>query len=407
MERCTSCGSELPGAAQFCGQCGCVVVTVREMPTSMSGYPAVNALQAHMPQSDAGLLYAAHAPLRGGVYGSTGGSIWSQGEVTEQISEAEEEEREEEERRRALFIPPLPLAGGQPFANTPMVQGTPQFSDVPVVQGNPGAPSPVSALQGAPSSIPPLFAAASAPPTPPPLPNQVPWPPTYPTSPLTNPSSPPKPTGGTGSQPGGGSCALTGLILTVVFLVIAGIIGGLLFGIPPAFSHVGSPNKVPPKQEGQAKISVTPDTLDFGTLDAGQKLTKTVTVSNSGSLALDWKVSTVSANWVTVDTTSQTIQPGTLPDTIQVSVDTAHLVAGNQSASLTIGSNGGSAQVAITLVVNLSKSMAAQTPCTLSAPSSANETFEASVGSDPAAQVLTIGTTGSCSSGFTDRKSVV
>ena len=384
MERCTSCGSELPGAAQFCGYCGRVVITVKEMPTSISGSS-----------------HTVHGSLRSGAYSSTG-SILSKGEMTQQIPASEEEEYEEEERRRALFGLPLlgPLAGGQPPANTPMVQGTPQFSSVPVVQGNPGGPSPVPALQGAPSSTPSLFAPVSAPYTPPPLPNPELWPPSYPNAPLTNPSSSPKQTGSgnAGSRPGGGgSCALTGLIVAVVFLVVIGTIGGLLFGVPPAFSLFGSSNKIPPSLKGQAKLNVTPEALNFGTLDTGQKLTKAVTVSNSGSLALDWKVNAASANWVTVDTTSQTIQPGALPDTIHVSVDATNLAAGNQSATLTISSNGGSAQVAITLVVN--QPTPAQQPCMLSAPSSSNETFNASMGSNPAAQTLTIGASGSCSSG--------
>src|SRR6266568_6293480 len=390
MERCTSCGSELPGAAQFCGYCGRVVITVKEMPTSISGSSQT-----------------VHGSLRSGAYSSTG-SIWSKGEMTRQIPASEEEEYEEEERRRALFGLPLlgPLAGGQPPANTPMVQGTPQFSSVPVVQGNPGGPSPAPALQGAPqgapSSTPSLFAPVSAPYTPPPLPNPELWPPSYPNAPLTNPSSSPKQTGSgnAGSRPGGGgSCALTGLIVAVVFLVVIGTIGGLLFGVPPAFSLFGSSNKIPQSVKGQAKLNVTPEALNFGTLDTGQKLTKAVTVSNSGSLALDWKVNAASANWVTLDTTSQTIQPGALPDTIHVSVDTTNLAAGNQSATLTISSNGGSAQVAITLVVN--QPTPAQQPCMLSAPSSSNETFNASMGSNPAAQTLTIGASGSCSSGVT------
>src|SRR3989440_3745562 len=405
MERCTSCGSELPGAAQFCGYCGRVVITVKEMPTSMSGHPAVNAVEEHMPTSISGSSHTLHGSLRSAAYSSTG-SIWSKGEMTRQIPASEEEEYEEEERRRALFGLPLlgPLAGGQPPANTPMVQGTPQFSNVPVVQGNRGGPSPVPALQGAPLPTPSLFAPASAPYTPPPLPNPESWPPSYPTAPLTNPSSSPKQTGSgnASNRPGSGrSCALTGLILAAVFLVIIGTIGGLLFGVPPAISHFGSSNKIPPTLKGQAKLKVTPEALNFGALDAGQKLMKGVTVSNSGSLALDWKVNAASANWVSVDTTSQTIQPGALPDTIQVRVDTANLAAGNQSAKITISSNGGSAQVAITLLVNQSKPTPAQPPCTLSAPSSSNETFHAGMGSDPAAHTLTIGASGSCSSRVT------
>ena len=43
MERCTSCGWALPDAAQFCGYCGRAVITIREMPTHMSGNPVMNA----------------------------------------------------------------------------------------------------------------------------------------------------------------------------------------------------------------------------------------------------------------------------------------------------------------------------------------------------------------------------
>src|SRR5947207_11739813 len=125
MERCTSCGSELPGAAQFCGDCGHVVITVREMPTSMSGHPAVNAVEEQIPTSISGSSQTVHGPLRRGAYSSTG-STWSEGEMTQQIPASEEEDYEEEERRRALFGLPLFGPGGQPPANTPMVQGTPQ-----------------------------------------------------------------------------------------------------------------------------------------------------------------------------------------------------------------------------------------------------------------------------------------
>src|SRR5437868_15495371 len=79
MECCTSCGSELPGAAQFCGYCGRVVITVKEMPTSMSGHPAVNAVENYMPPSISGSSQTVHGSLRSGVYSSTG-SIWSKGE---------------------------------------------------------------------------------------------------------------------------------------------------------------------------------------------------------------------------------------------------------------------------------------------------------------------------------------
>jgi hypothetical protein len=586
------------------------------MPTHMSSYPR----EGDTPPTTSGSSHPVPPSfLSSGEYGDSSiQTIWPKGEMTQQIPDSEEEEYEDEERRRALLGLPFlgALAGGQaPPAGTPMVQGTPQFANVPLVQGNPGGPNPALPLQAAPSSTPSQFAPPSVSHNPPPpLARAESGPSSYVTAPLAKPSSPPKHTGtGSGSTrpgPGGGSCALVALILAVVCLIIAGTIGGLFFGVPPAISVVGSskvtmgeglhlhgyhffpggsitltldnrlqlfssassatgetlshspsaalqvnvagqltaqntPIKAdgsgsfditipvstawglgshtlrategissrsavvnftveaaaarllaepstldfgklmvgskailsvalnnsggqalnwkattggatwlklapdagklqagaspqfiyvtadtgqlkvgsysatltinsnggraqvsvalqvtPQGQKPQAKLSVTPNALDFGSLDAGHQLSKAIIIGNSGNLALNWKAGTGNANWVTVDTSSQTIQPGALPDTINVTVDTTNLAPGNQSAMLTISSNGGSAQVVITLAVN-QPVQNPQQPCTLSAPSSSNETFNAKMGTDPAAQTLTIGVSGSCSSGVT------
>ncbi len=154
---------------------------------------------------------------------------------------------------------------------------------------------------------------------------------------------------------------------------------------------------VPPGPKPVAKLNVTPNSLDFGTLDVGNQATKTVTVSNSGTLALKWKADTGNANWVTLDTTSQTIQPGALPNTIKVTVDTTNLSGGPQSASVNITSNGGNAQVTINVVVNV------PSLCALQAPSPISASFSAQWGSNPrpATQSLTTGVTGTCAGGVT------
>jgi hypothetical protein len=154
---------------------------------------------------------------------------------------------------------------------------------------------------------------------------------------------------------------------------------------------------VPPGPKPVAKLNVTPNSLDFGTLDVGNQATKTVTVSNSGTLALNWKADSGNANWVTLDTTSQTIQPGALPNTIKVTVDTTNLTGGPQSASVNITSNGGNAQVTINVVVNV------PSLCALQALSPTSASFGAQWGSNPkpAAQSLTAGVTGTCAGGVT------
>lgn len=157
---------------------------------------------------------------------------------------------------------------------------------------------------------------------------------------------------------------------------------------------------VPASPQPVAKINVTPASLDFGTLDTGQQLTKALVISNAGTLALNWKADTGDANWIILDTTTQVIRPGALPDTIKATVDTTNLSAGPQTAELTIISNGGNMQVPIKVVVNIPQTTQ---PCTLQAPSAASIAFHAKVGAnpDPATQSFTIGVIGTCPGGVT------
>ncbi len=110
---------------------------------------------------------------------------------------------------------------------------------------------------------------------------------------------------------------------------------------------------VAPPVQKRAQLSVSPAALDFGTLRAGQGSTQTVTINNSGNLKLDWQATTGNAGWLLLDTTSNSIQPGGTAQKINVSVDTTGLNAGGHSATLTINSNGGSAQLAVSLLVSV------------------------------------------------------
>ena len=152
----------------------------------------------------------------------------------------------------------------------------------------------------------------------------------------------------------------------------------------------------PPSPKPVAKLAVTPTSLDFGSLDIGTQLTRSVTISNTGTAALKWTADNGTANWVTLDTLAQTIQPGAKPDIINVTVDTTNLSSSKQTATLTINSNGGKVQVAITVVVN-----APPQPCTLQAPSTASLTFNVNMGSDPQPQSVTDSVTGNCTAGVT------
>ena len=261
MDRCTFCGSELPSQALFCGYCGRVNATAREMPTSISDFPGGNVLvdnaqtvltsPPHFDPASTAISKPSHPGLNSGEQDALAvRNTPFPGAITPQVPLAsmEEEDDEEEKRRRRALLLGIPLAVGlaelRPPGGVPMVQGTPQVGSVPMVQGNPGGPFSAPPMQGAgtPASSP--FGPTIAVNTPPPHifpPSHGSWP------------TPPGPTSGTGSSPSsgttgsgnpgtssGGSCALTSLIIVIVALVILGTLGGLFFGLPPAISLNGN-----------------------------------------------------------------------------------------------------------------------------------------------------------------------
>ncbi|MGI9059354.1 MAG: BACON domain-containing protein [Ktedonobacteraceae bacterium] len=193
---------------------------------------------------------------------------------------------------------------------------------------------------------------------------------------------------------------------TPQFIYVTGDASKLKVGTYKATLHINSNGGnalvnvqlvvAPQSPRPTAKLSVTPTTLDFGSLDSSTQLTRSVAIGNTGTAALNWTVDNGTANWVILDTLSQTIQPGAQPDTLNVTVDTTNLAAGTHNATLTINSNGGKAQVAITVVVNVPPQ-----PCVLQVPSSTSLTFNATMGSNPKAQSFTVGATGNCTGGVT------
>ena len=103
----------------------------------------------------------------------------------------------------------------------------------------------------------------------------------------------------------------------------------------------------------QAILNVSPQSLDFGQVQAGQQAQQGFSIANLGNLPLQWQASSDagSANWLSLATTKGTVQSGAVPQTIQVNVDTTTLVAGNYSGTIHVTSNGGNAQIGVTLVV--------------------------------------------------------
>ncbi|GAC1635386.1 MAG: hypothetical protein NVS4B11_37600 [Ktedonobacteraceae bacterium] len=92
-------------------------------------------------------------------------------------------------------------------------------------------------------------------------------------------------------------------------------------------------------------------TLDFGTQDAGQKSTKTILISNGGTVQLKWNIQASNTSWLSFDLSSGTVQPKASFQTVTVTVDTTRLIPGNYLTVLEVRSNGGIKDIKITLVV--------------------------------------------------------
>jgi hypothetical protein len=101
---------------------------------------------------------------------------------------------------------------------------------------------------------------------------------------------------------------------------------------------------------GPARLVVVPPNLDFGTLQQGSRATQNLTLSNASKQPLNWTAAAGASNWVSLDTSSGTLQPGA-SQAIQVIVDASSLSPGSYSATLAITSGSENIPVAVTLVV--------------------------------------------------------
>jgi len=109
----------------------------------------------------------------------------------------------------------------------------------------------------------------------------------------------------------------------------------------------------PPVTTRQAQLNVNPANLDFGQLTPGQQVTDTLTIGNQGTLALQWQGSVSGASWLSLSLASGSVQPGSIPQNVQVTVDTRNssLQAGSNTASIIVHSNGGNVTIPVTLTL--------------------------------------------------------
>ncbi|HEV7235888.1 MAG TPA: hypothetical protein VGN15_06895 [Ktedonobacteraceae bacterium] len=109
--------------------------------------------------------------------------------------------------------------------------------------------------------------------------------------------------------------------------------------------------EVTPYVKTQAKLKTDVTTLSFGMLPTGTVVTRSVVVSNLGTMTLTWRASVGSVKWLTLDRETGSIQFGGLPQTINVTVNTVGLKAASYSTSLNFTGNDGNQSVSISMVV--------------------------------------------------------
>ncbi len=120
----------------------------------------------------------------------------------------------------------------------------------------------------------------------------------------------------------------------------------------------------------QTPLTVNPSTLNLGTVSPSQTINSPIALTNTGTSALSWTADTGGTNWLTLSSTSGSIQPRPSTQTLTVTVNTNNLDPGNYATIVSIHTNGGDVQLGIALSVALSASSipTQQVPTTIPTP---------------------------------------
>ena len=99
MDRCIYCGSILPLDAQFCGQCGSVIIKARNTQGNLGGYPQANILADDKPTTISKPSYTTMG-YRNDQDNTETRLYWSQGEMLQQTPNPDDEEDERRQQRQ-------------------------------------------------------------------------------------------------------------------------------------------------------------------------------------------------------------------------------------------------------------------------------------------------------------------
>ncbi|HEY6287551.1 MAG TPA: choice-of-anchor D domain-containing protein, partial [Ktedonobacteraceae bacterium] len=112
------------------------------------------------------------------------------------------------------------------------------------------------------------------------------------------------------------------------------------------------PPVIKPTQAMSTTLIVTPLTLDFGMVVAGDKQTRTLTVKNSSVLPLHWTADTSKASWLRLETSSGDLGPKA-QKIVRVSLDTRGLSPRPVLYSVTIFFNAGEMSIPVKTTVTV------------------------------------------------------
>ena len=137
------------------------------------------------------------------------------------------------------------------------------------------------------------------------------------------------------------------LSMAVIFVITIAIISSCIVGLL-LFKQV-QPQAI--ASATQAKLVVTPSTLNFGKLAPHVKTALAIEIRNMGGQPLRWTADPLQSAWLQIETRTATLGPNTTPQLNDVMLDTSQLHVGTFSTLLTLRSNGGNAQVKVEVTV--------------------------------------------------------
>jgi len=165
----------------------------------------------------------------------------------------------------------------------------------------------------------------------------------------------------------------------------------------------GSPQQIPVGFAVQAAcaVSVSPVALAFsGVIGQADPAAQGVTISATGACEhkLDWTATITTASggaWLTTAPATGAVST-THSATTDVGAALAGLSADTYTGTVSISAVDHVTHKQVGAVQQIAVTLTARPPCTLRAPSSTGETFNAEEGSNPSTQTFTIGVTGAC-----------